>query len=100
MPFRLPPYRIEATFTPLALTEIIDWGLALLHVPDHWKHTQGAGVRVALLDTGIDQSHPDLADAIDDAHDFTGGRAGAAQCNGDGTHVAGIAAARRNDRGV
>jgi subtilisin family serine protease len=100
MPFRLPPYRIEATFAPLALTEIIDWGLALLHVPDHWKQTAGAGVRVALLDTGIDESHPDLADAIDEARDFTRSRSDPTDRNGHGTHTAGIVAARKNDRGV
>ena len=37
MPYRLPPYRIEATFTPLALADIIDWGLAALNVPACWK---------------------------------------------------------------
>jgi subtilisin family serine protease len=100
MPFRLPPYRIEATFAPLALAEIIDWGLALLNVPQHWKNTQGAGVRVALLDTGVDESHPDLAAAIDGVRDFTHSRYGAADRNGHGTHVAGIVAARKNDRGV
>jgi subtilisin family serine protease len=100
MPFRLPPYRVEATFAPMALTEIIDWGLALLHVPDHWKQTQGDGVRVALLDSGIDESHPDLAAAIDEARDFTQSRRGPADRNGHGTHVAGIVAARQNNRGV
>ncbi len=100
MPFRLPPYRVEAKFAPLALTEIIDWGLALLNVPQHWKNTQGAGVRVALLDTGIDESHPDLAAAIDEARDFTNSRRGPADRNGHGTHAAGIVAARMNDHGV
>jgi subtilisin family serine protease len=84
----------------MALTEIIDWGLALLHVPDHWKQTQGDGVRVALLDSGIDESHPDLAAAIDEARDFTQSRRGPADRNGHGTHVAGIVAARQNNRGV
>jgi subtilisin family serine protease len=100
MPYRLPPYRVEATFAPLALAEIIDWGLALLNVPDHWKRTQGAGVRVAILDTGVDESHTDLAAAIDEARDFTGSRRGPADRNGHGTHVAGIVAARQNDHGV
>jgi subtilisin family serine protease len=98
--YQLPPYRVEATFTPQSIAEIIDWGLMLLHVPPHWKQTQGEGVRVALLDTGIDESHPDLAAAIDDARDFTGSRGGPADYNGHGTHVAGIVAARQNGRGV
>jgi subtilisin family serine protease len=98
--FRLPPFRVEAIMSAQSLTEVIDWGLSLLHVPDHWKRTRGAGVRVAVIDTGIDESHPDLADAIDDARDFTASRAGPADRNGHGTHVAGIIAARKNNRGV
>ena len=98
--YHLPPYRVDATFTPQSLTEIVDWGLTLLHVPLHWKQTQGEGVRVALLDTGVDESHPDLEGAIDDARDFTHSRGGPADYNGHGTHVAGIVAARQNNRGV
>jgi len=98
--YRLPPYRVEATYSAQAMTEIIDWGLTLLHVPNHWKRTEGQSVRVAVLDTGIDESHPDLANAIDETHDFTGSRFGPADHNGHGTHVAGIIAARKNDRGV
>jgi len=94
----LPPFRIESTHA--ALTETIDWSLAAYHIPNHWKDTRGAGVRVALLDTGIDQSHPDLADAIDDARDFTNSPFGPADRNGHGTHTAGTIAARQNNLGV
>ena len=94
----LPPFRIESTH--VALTETIDWSLAAYHIPNHWKDTRGAGVRVALLDTGIDEQHPDLADAIDDARDFTGSRFGPADQNGHGTHTAGTIAARQNHLGV
>lgn len=98
--WRLPPFRVEAQIAASELRETIDWGLAALNVPPHWKATQGEGVRVALLDTGIDESHPDLNGAIDDVRDFTGSRAGAADRNGHGTHTAGIVAARKNERGV
>ena len=96
--FRLPPYTVEATLT--ALTETIDWGLAAYGVPDQWKDTRGENIRVAVLDTGIDARHPDLADAMDDARDFTGSRHGPADRQGHGTHVAGTIAARANDVGV
>lgn len=94
----LPPFRIESTHA--ALTETIDWSLAAYHIPAHWKDTRGACVRVAVLDTGIDQSHPDLADAIDDARDFTNSPFGPADKNGHGTHTAGTIAARQNNLGV
>jgi len=96
--YRLPPFRVEAAFT--TPTETIDWGLALLRVPDHWRSTRGRDVRVAVLDTGLETSHPDLADAVDAVRDFTGGRSGAADRVGHGTHVAGTIAARQNGRGI
>src|SRR5262245_13462417 len=94
----LPPFRVEATLT--ALAEPIDWSLTNYHVPVHWKATRGQGIRVAVLDTGIDESHPDLALAIDDARDFTRSRYGPIDQNGHGTHTAGTIAARQNNVGV
>jgi subtilisin family serine protease len=53
---------------------------------------------VAVLDTGVDQDHPDLADAVA-AYDHDG--VGARDLVGHGTHVSGIIAARaNNDAGV
>jgi len=94
----LPPFRIESTHS--ALAETIDWSLAAYHIPDHWKDTRGRSVRLALLDTGIDDQHPDLEGAIDDARDFTASRFGPADQNGHGTHTAGTIAARQNNLGV
>ena len=96
--YRLPPYRVSAVTTQLA--ETIDWGLALLGVPEQWRTTRGAGIRVAVLDTGVDLAHPDLAGALDDVRDFTASAVGADDRVGHGTHTAGIVGARRNERGV
>lgn len=96
--FRLPPVTVEAMY--LSLAETIDWGLKLLGVPETWRVTQGEGVRVAVLDTGIEADHPDLQGAIVDARDFTRSRSGTTDRAGHGTHVAGTIAARRNETGV
>ena len=96
--FRLPPLRVEATFA--ALSETVDWGLAAYHVPEHWTSTRGQGIRVAVLDTGVDATHPDLAGSVDDARDFTASPRGYSDSQGHGTHVAGTIAARQNDQGV
>ncbi|MGV9349879.1 S8 family serine peptidase [Streptomyces spiralis] len=48
------------------------------------------GVRVGVLDTGIDQEHPDLSDAVAETKDFTGDPDGALDGHGHGTHVASI----------
>jgi len=62
-----------------------------------WSAVTGAGIGVAVLDTGIDLSHPDLgvADVLYDPFDGDG-----QDRHGHGTHVAGIIAARNNDRDV
>ncbi len=96
--YRLPPLEVEQVVT--ALSETIDWGLAAYNIPEQWDVTLGESVTVAVLDTGIDADHPDLAEALDDAVDFTRNRHGAEDRHGHGTHVAGIVAARRDDNGV
>jgi subtilisin family serine protease len=52
----------------------------------------GAGVTVAVLDTGIDATHPDLAGKIDDAQVFFPDGRDAADVHGHDTHVASIVA--------
>ena len=93
----LPPFTVDA-IAPQEVNEVIDWGLQALGIPDIWKKTQGEGVKVAVLDTGIATSHPDLKSAIVASKDFT--KDGVEDKQGHGTHCAGIVAARHNDVGV
>ena len=85
-----------------ALSQIIDWGQTSLHVGDYQKNakTLGEGVKVAVLDTGVDTEHPDLKPNLKAAVDFTGCGVRDTKC-GHGSHVSGIiAAAGANDTGV
>ena len=59
----------------------------------------GAGVGVAVLDTGVDLSHPDLQPVVN-GKTCVKGTKNAADDNGHGTHVAGTIAARDNAIGV
>ena len=57
--------------------------------PVAWERGyDGTGVTVAVLDTGIDATHPDVSASIVGQSDFTGNRAGAKDGHGHGTHVA------------
>jgi hypothetical protein len=58
----------------------------------HARGFTGAGVTVAVLDTGIDDTHPDLAGKVIAAEDFTGDGQGVGDVLGHGTHVASIIA--------
>ncbi len=72
------------------------YGLAIVSARSAWALTHGAGVRIAILDTGIDQDHPDLAGKIATNVNFTSAPTVDDQY-GHGTHVAGIAAAATNN---
>ncbi len=76
------------------------WGLERVRAPEAWQESRGEGIVVAVVDTGVDATHPDLAprmlrdgdgrvigrDEVDRDGDATDG-------NGHGTHVAGVVAA-------
>ncbi|GAA3376878.1 S8 family serine peptidase [Streptomyces sannanensis] len=71
----------------------LDRSTAQIGAPQAWKSGwTGKGVKVAVLDTGIDATHPDFAGSIGESSDFTedGGASGsgAPDREGHGTHVA------------
>src|SRR5579859_1033503 len=76
---------------PLPIQPLLNDSVPLLHVPPLWDAgLRGAGVRIAIVDTGIDATHPDVAGRIAAQRDFSG--TGDQDDVGHGTHVAGIVA--------
>ena len=78
------------------------WGLARVRASEAWATATGNGVTIAIVDSGVDLTHPDLAANVDMGRDadFVDGKAdtdGALDTTGHGTHVAGIAAAVTNN---
>ena len=66
-----------------------------------WQQTRGEDIVVAVVDTGVDLRHPDLADRLVDGYDFVDDDRRPDDQNGHGTHVAGsVAAVGDNGRGV
>ncbi len=98
--WRLPPFKVRKTCTASEMKQVIPWGLKLNGIDQLHLQTQGEGVRVALLDTGIDDAHPDLKDRIAAMKDFSGSAWGTRDQQGHGTHTAGTIAADDNGVGV
>jgi subtilisin len=95
--------------TPPPPADTLEWGVNKIDAEVAWGDAQGAtnvisgrggaGVRVAVLDTGIDCAHEDLAGGCVYGANFAS--AGAPfDGHGHGTHVAGIIAARDNNIGT
>ncbi|MEK7565347.1 MAG: S8 family serine peptidase [Patescibacteria group bacterium] len=77
-------------------TNGITWGASKIYSDNSLISTFGGKeINVAILDTGVSASHPDLVSNIKDCKDFTRGSVPRSACedkNGHGTHVAGIIA--------
>ncbi len=73
------------------------WALTTLRAEEAWELARGTGVTIAVLDTGVDYIHPDLAGRVDLGRDFVDGDDDPMDVQGHGTHVAGIAAGAADD---
>ncbi|NWF30997.1 type VII secretion-associated serine protease mycosin [Streptomyces sp. PKU-EA00015] len=77
------------------------WSLDALHTDQAWQTTRGEGITVAVLDTGVDDQHPDLAGSVLPGKDFIGfgARRGDRPWARHGTAMAGIIAAHGHGPG-
>jgi subtilisin len=78
----------------------VPWGVTRINATPVHSIYKGAGVLVAVIDTGIDQLHPDLFNNYNGGFDYVNEDSDPADDNGHGTHVSGIIAAEDNDIGV
>jgi thermitase len=74
------------------------WHLPKVGAPAAWDTTTGsASVTVAVVDSGVQATHPDLAGRVLAGYDFANGDSDPSDDNGHGTAVAGVAAGKGND---
>jgi len=87
---------------PYYNTPNYQWGLARIEAPQAWDVSTGTTQTVvAVLDTGVDSAHPELASKLVPGYDFVNTDHDASDDNGHGSHVAGIiGAVTNNGRGI
>ena len=73
------------------------WHLPVISAPTAWDQSLGRGVIIAILDSGVDSSHPDLAARIVPGWNVYNNNADTTDVYGHGTKVAGAAAASSNN---
>jgi len=92
-----PDFVVQAVGSPDDPYFGYQWGLTKVGAPEAWEVTTGSpSINIAILDTGVDLDHPDLADKIVSNINFSNS-ATVDDVHGHGTHVAGIAAATTNN---
>lgn len=89
------------------------WNLVKLKAEQAWDQVTGSGVTVAVVDTGVDASHPEFGDRVLEGYDYAAECIGDDPCfpdlpeprdarydpHGHGTHVAGLIAAANDGVG-
>lgn len=100
--FAEPDYLIEPSVVPNDTYYSDEWHLPKIAAPTAWTITSGSSsVVIAILDSGIDATHPDLTQQVVPGWNFYDGNSDTKDYFGHGTLVAGAAgAASNNGNGV
>ena len=79
---------VDQVWPDLPVHTMLDVSVPLIRAPQMWNlGFEGQGVRVAVVDTGIDPDHPDFEGRIVAMQDFTQSGGSGRDGNGHGTHV-------------
>ena len=89
------PVRIAGSNDPYRSRQ---WALNTLRAETAWIASGGTGIKVAVVDTGVQAGHPDLNGQVLAGYNAISGGTNANDDNGHGTHVSGIIAAAANNK--
>jgi serine protease len=93
-----PALSTPETATGTAAGTAVEWWAARSGFPLAWDVSTGQGATVAVIDTGAETSHPELADRVLGAVSFdSDGGAATTDAAGHGTHVASLACGAGNN---
>jgi len=89
-----PNHMLKAFYTPNDPFFAYQYGPQKVQAPDAWDVTTSNGnIKIAIIDTGVQLNHPELAIKLWPGYNFVEGNLNPNDGNGHGTHVAGIAGA-------
>jgi subtilisin family serine protease len=91
---------VEYDYIVTATVQSLPWGVDRIDAPIVHGYNKGGGIKVAIIDTGIDHDHPDLHANCIGGIDYVNDDNDPMDDNGHGTHCAGIIGAMDNDIGV
>jgi hypothetical protein len=89
--------KMPASFTPNDPYFGSEWHAAKIGAPGAWDSTRGSGVTIAILDTGVDGTHPDLAAQLVPGWNFYANNSSTSDPHGHGTWVSGTAGGTDNN---
>lgn len=99
--FAEPDYIKTITHVPSDPLYTNQWYLPNIKMPQAWDIYRGSpSVTIAVLDTGVNAQHPDLAGKILPGYDFVNNDARPSDDHGHGTNIAGIIAGNSDGAGI
>ncbi|MER7820059.1 S8 family serine peptidase [Streptomyces sp. NPDC096153] len=93
---------LSDTFEGFPGRALTGWGIQAMRLHQIPPTYRGHGIKIALMDSGVNTAHPDLKNSVKHGHDFTGAGNGTwgHDATGHGTRCAGIIAAADNNAGI
>ncbi|QGR00345.1 peptidase S8 [Paenibacillus psychroresistens] len=80
--------------------QFIPWGVSHIRAPEVWSRSTGKRVKIGVIDTGVDYSHPDLQRSVYGGINLVQRHMLPMDDNGHGTHIAGTIAAASQRSGI
>lgn len=90
---RLPSFESPGTAPHMRTKPFIPWGIQRIQAPLAWRHATGDKIRIGVIDTGIDYTHPDIQGSVGGGINLIDRHLPPVDDNGHGTHISGTIAA-------